>query len=625
MKSFIEEINSPKDLKKLSEENLPVLAGEIRNRIIEVVSKTGGHLASSLGAVELAIAVHYVFNAPQDKIIWDVGHQAYAHKILTGRQKRFDTLRQLGGISGFPLQEESDYDVFTCGHASTSISTALGLACGRNHKNKKHKVVAIIGDASLANGMAFEGLNQAGHLKKDLMIIVNDNELSISRSVGALSRYLNKVMTNPVYNRVRRRMQILVKRIPFFGFKTYKAAKRLEESLKGLLIPGMIFEELGFRYFGPIDGHNVRGLVSTLKNISSLEEPIILHVVTKKGKGYRPAEDSPSFFHGVPAFDAKTGRISENKKDKSFTDVFSEKIVKLAAKDKEIVAITAAMPDGTGLSKFAKNFPDRFYDVGIAEAHAVGFAAGLAKEGLKPVVVIYSTFLQRAYDQIIHDIALQKLPVVFCIDRAGIVGEDGPTHHGAFDIAYLRHIPNIIIMSPKDGFELEAMLEFAVNSKKMVAMRYPRQSASSNVPVSGFKKIELGKSELIRKGKDLAIFALGSMVETALITADTLSSNNIEAEVINARFVKPLDKEMIEDVIRRTDKIVTIEDGVVTGGFGSAVLEFFERENIKNIQVECIGLPDKFITHGKREELLKEYHLVPSEIAETIKREMFKR
>ncbi|MGB2705262.1 MAG: 1-deoxy-D-xylulose-5-phosphate synthase [Candidatus Omnitrophota bacterium] len=624
MQKLIDKINSPQDLKKIPTEDLPVLAGEIRELIIDVVSKTGGHLASSLGAVELAIALHYCFDMPKDKIIWDVGHQAYPHKILTGRKDAFRTLRQLGGISGFPSRAESEYDIFTCGHSATSISTALGLACGRDLKNETAKIIAVIGDASLANGMALEALNHAGHLRKDLMIILNDNELSISRSVGALSRYLNKIMSNPMYNRVRRRMQILVKRIPFFGFRAFKAARRLEESLKNLLLPGMFFEGFGFRYFGPIDGHNINELISRLRDLSKLREPVILHVLTRKGKGCRFAEENPSLYHSAAPFEKHTGRALGKKGPESFTEVFSNKIVDLAEKDEKIVAVTAAMPDGTGLSGFSKQFPNRFYDVGIAEEHAVAFSAGLAREGLKPIVVIYSTFLQRGYDQIIHDVSLQNLPVIFCLDRAGLVGEDGPTHHGVFDIAYLRHIPNLVVMAPRDALELEAMLEFAVKAGKPVAIRYPRGSAASHLSGSSFQKIELGKAELLREGRDIAIFAVGSMVSIAVKAADLLSSGGIEASVVNARFIKPLDKEIIEKITKRIKRIVTLEEGVATGGFGSALLEFFERENIKDISVERMGLPDHFITHGKREQLLKEYHLTADEICETIKREMFK-
>ena len=625
MKKLLDTINSPKDLKKLRISDLPDLSKEIRERIIDVVSKQGGHLASSLGAVEIAIALHYSFDMPNDKIMWDVGHQAYAHKLLTGRHKNFDTLRQLGGISGFPNRKESAYDIFTSGHSSTSISVALGLASARDIKGQSYKVVAVIGDAALASGMAFEALNNAGHLKKDILVVLNDNELSISRSVGALSRYLNRVMTNPIYNRTRRRMQILVKRLPVFGFRAFKAAKRLEESMKNLLIPGALFEQLGFRYFGPIDGHNIEDLTKMFKNVAEFKGPIIVHAITKKGRGYKFAEEKPSVFHSAPIFQTINGEASGGKKAASFTEVFSKKIVELAKKDKRIVGITAAMPDGTGLAEFSREFPDRFYDVGIAEGHAVAFGAGIANEGLRPVVAVYSTFLQRGYDQIIHDVSLQNLPVIFCIDRAGLVGEDGPTHHGVFDISYLRHVPNLILMAPKDGFELEKMLEFALKQDRPVAIRYPRGSAASAISPSSFHDITLGSSELLREGRDLAIFAIGSMVPVALKAADLLSSEGIEAIVLNARFVKPLDKKAIEDITKRVTRIVTLEESVAVGGFGSAILEFFERENINHVKVERIGLPDHFIAHGKREELLREYHLVADEVCETIRKEVFVR
>jgi len=622
MKTFLDGINSPRDLKKIPISKLPLLAEEIRKRIIGVVSKTGGHLASSLGAVELAIALHYCYDMPRDKIVWDVGHQAYPHKLLTGRDKKFDTLRQLGGMSGFPSRQESEYDIFTCGHSSTSISTALGLACARDLRKQNWKVIAVIGDASLANGMAFEALNHAGHLKKDIMIVLNDNELSISKSVGALSRYLNKIMTNPLYNRVRRRMQILVKRIPMFGFKAFKAARRLEESLKNLLVPGVFFEELGFRYFGPVDGHNIPELIRMFKNITSLREPIIVHVATKKGKGYKFAEKDPHIFHSASCFDIATGDNLKNK-NTNFTDDFSEKIVELARKDKRIIAITAAMPDGTGLSNFSKEFPNRFYDVGIAEEHAVAFSAGISREGLKPIIAIYSTFLQRGYDQIIHDISLQNLPVVFSIDRAGLVGEDGPTHHGVFDIAYLRHIPNLIIMAPRDGLELKSMLEKALMYNQPVAIRYPKAKSFSHLSASSFQDVQFGKSEVLRKGRDISIFAIGSMVSIAIKAADLLSADGIEATVVNARFIKPLDKDTISQLTKSTKRVVTLEEGVAAGGFGSAVIEFIHRENIKDVKLKVIGLPDHFIAHGKREELFKEYHLTADEICSTIKQEFF--
>ena len=625
IKTMLNSINSPKDLKKIPVQDLPDLAKEMREEIVTVVSRNGGHLASSLGAVELAIALHYCFDMPRDKIVWDVGHQAYPHKLLTGRAKNFDTLRQLGGISGFPLRTESEYDIFTCGHSSTSISTVLGLASARDIKNEKWKAIAVIGDAALANGMAFEGLNHAGHLRKDMIIVLNDNELSISRSIGALSRYLNRILTNPVYNNVRRRMQVLVKRIPFFGFKAFNAAKKLEESLKSLLVPGAFFEELGFRYFGPINGHNTKELIATFKNVASLKEPIIVHVVTKKGKGYPAAENRPDVFHGIAPFEVATGEEKHKKESKNFTDVFSKKITDLARVNKKIVAITAAMPEGTGLSEFAKEFPNRFYDVGIAEEHAVAFGAGLAREGLKPIVAIYSTFLQRGYDQLIHDISLQNLPVVFCLDRAGLAGEDGPTHHGVFDIAYLRTIPNFVVMAPRDGLEFEKMLDLAVTLNQPVAIRYPKGSSESHVSPSSFEKLIPGKAEVLRKGKDIAIIAIGSMVSIAIKAADLLSSKGKEATVINARFIKPLDKETIGDVAKHIKNVVTLEEGVASGGFGSAVLELFEEEKINNIKIKRIGLPDHFITHGKREELFKEYHMTADEICNTIQKECFER
>jgi len=626
MNISLENIASPKDLKKIPVSYLPKIAEEIRNKIIEVTSKNGGHIAPSLGAVEIAIALHYILDAPRDKILWDVGHQAYAHKILTGRLRDFDTLRQLGGISGFPNKDESFYDCFTVGHSSTSISQGLGLACARDLNNEEYKVVCVIGDASLAGGMSFEALNHAGTIKKDIMIVLNDNELSISKSVGALSGYLNSIMTNPIYNRIRGDMQRLVKRVPIFGFKAFRAARKLEEGLKNLLVPGIIFEELGLRYFGPIDGHNISLMISTFRNVLQLKEPRIVHVITKKGKGYRFAEQSPSDFHGTSPFIVDTGELrkppSKSHFDKTYSEIFGSKLVQLAKENRKIAAVTAAMPEGTGLGEFSKKFPDRFFDVGIAEEHAVTFSAGLARAGLRPFVAVYSTFLQRGYDQIIHDVSLQDLPVVFCIDRAGIVGEDGPTHHGVFDIAYLRHIPNMTVMAPRDGFELEKMMEFTLTVNSPVAIRYPRQAAYSNLPPSTFSPIEYGKAEVLRRGNDLAIFAIGSMVSSAIKTADLLSGDGIESTVVNARFVKPLDAKTIEDLTSKIKKIVVMEEGVSEGGFGSAILEFIERENIKGVRVKRIGLPDEFIEHGKREELLRKYHLTPDEIYNTIKAEL---
>lgn len=621
MKRLLDSINSPADLKRLPVKKLPALAEEIRKEIIDTVSKQGGHLASSLGAVELTIALHYLLKTPEDTIVWDVGHQAYAHKILTGRKNKFDTLRQLGGLSGFPSKYESTYDPFVVGHSSTSISTALGLVAARDIKKGNSKVVVMIGDASLAGGMAFEALNHAGHIKKDLLVILNDNEISISKTIGALSRYLNSIFTNPLYNRLRKQMQEIVKKIPLVGKRAFNVARRFEEGLKNLLVPGMLFEELGFRYFGPIDGHDINAIIRTLKNIMTLREPIILHVLTKKGKGYKFAERQPSIFHSSGPFDIKTGKRLKSKgaKSNTFTASFSKKLIELAKKNKKIVAITAAMPDGTGLAPFAKEFPNRFFDVGIAEGHAVGFAAGLAKGGLKPVVAVYSTFLQRAYDQMIHDVSLQNLPVLFCLDRAGLVGEDGPTHHGVFDIAYLRHIPDLVVMAPSSTKELEAMLEFGIKLDGPVAIRYPKGVSRIELPVP---KVELGKAEVLKKGKDIAIFALGSMVEVALEAAERLKKDRLNIEVINARFVKPLDETLLEDVLSRIKRIVTIEEGVLNGGFGSAIAEFIDREKIRDVMVEMVGLPDEFVEHGKRSELLNKYNLNIEGIVNLIKAEL---
>jgi 1-deoxy-D-xylulose-5-phosphate synthase len=622
---LIDSISSPADLRKLLITELPKVAAEIRREIVETVSKTGGHLASSLGAVELAIAVHYVFNTPKDIVLWDVGHQAYTHKILTGRLRSFPTLRQLGGLSGFPNKNESaEYDPFTTGHSSTSISSALGLAQARDMKGERHKIAAVIGDASLAGGMAFEALNNAGHMNKDLIIILNDNELSISRSVGALSRYLNRIITNPAYNKIRKDVEKVLKRIPRFGFRAYRAARRLEEGLKNLLIPGMLFEEMGFRYFGPIDGHNIAQLVSVFRNIMTLNEPILIHAITKKGKGYKFAEERPDDFHGTAPFDAATGSRPKGTEAPAgtFTDAFGEKMCLLAAEDDRIIAVTAAMLDGTGLKEFAKRFPRRFFDVGIAEEHAVAFSAGLARGGFKPVVAVYSTFLQRGYDQIIHDVCLQNLPVVFCLDRAGLVGEDGATHHGLFDMAYLRHIPGIVLMAPKDGEELKDMLEFAVKSNITAAIRYPK-SAAVNVP-SPKDPVRLGKAQILKEGKDIAIISVGGMADLALKTAELLSGKRIGAMVVNARFIKPIDMELLEDICRDVKRIVTVEEGVLEGGFGSAVLEFIERENIKGVKVRRIGLPDRFIEHGKREELFLKYNLTPETLCDVIMNEVMR-
>lgn len=621
MGRLLENIKYPEDLRKLNLVELTTLAGELRTSILETVSKTGGHLASSLGAVELTIAMHYVFDTPKDKIIWDVGHQAYAHKFLTGRGGKFPSLRQMGGLSGFPNKDESpEYDIFTCGHASTSISTALGLVTARDLQGSDNKVIAIIGDASLAGGMAFEALNHAGHTQKDIIVILNDNERSISQSVGALSKYLNRIITAPSYNKIRKDVEKLLMRIPRFGFRAYRAARKLEEGLKNLLIPGMLFEEMGFRYFGPIDGHDLSQLIRTLKSLKDLKEPLLIHLVTKKGKGYKFAEEHPASFHGTGAFDVITGEKSASESPETFTEAFSDKISELGGKDPKIVGITAAMLDGTGFNKYSRNYPDRFFDVGIAEEHAVGFSAGLSRGGFKPVVAVYSTFLQRGYDQIIHDICLQGLPVTFCLDRAGLVGEDGPTHHGVFDIAYLRHIPDLTFMAPATPAELKAMLEFAVSLNAPAAIRYPK--GGSRLDKEPELPIELGKAEILKDGKDIVIISIGVMAETALEIAVILAKNNINAMVINSRFIKPLDERLLAGVFGKIKKAITIEDGVLDGGFGSAVLEFMERDHISGVKLKRFGLPDKFIEHGKRNELFSKYSLTPDAVCDVIIREV---
>lgn len=634
MSGLLEKINNPSDLKKLSLDELSLLAQEVRGTIVKTVSLSGGHLASSLGAVELIIGIHYSLNAPEDIIIWDVGHQAYAHKLLTGRRDRFSSLRQLGGLSGFPNKYESEFDVFTTGHGSTSISCALGMAAARDLENKLHRVVAVIGDASLGGGMAFEALNHAGHLRKKILVILNDNEMSISRSVGALSKYLNRIITAPAYNKIRKDIENLLKRVPRFGFRVIRSAKRLEEGLKNLLVPGMFFEELGFRYFGPIDGHDIHAIVSTLKNIIDMDTPVLLHLVTKKGKGYSYAEDVPERFHGVSSFDVATGKNLPSQKEekpdpqKGFTDVFSEIVIDAAEVDERIVTITAAMPEGTGLDRFSRLFPGRFFDVGMAEQHAVGFAAGLARAGLKPVVAIYSTFLQRSYDQIIHDVCLQNLNVTFMLDRSGLVGEDGPTHHGVFDIAYLRHMPNMVAMAPRDEEELKEMFKFSLSySAGPIAIRYPRGASyccGSRVDVtakwrtSSAATIDLGKAELLKEGKDVTILGIGYMSLVSLKAAELLLSEGVDCEVINARFIKPLDLELILNSVLKTRRLFTVEEGVANGGFGSFVLESIVDKVSKNVTIKTIGLPDRFIEHGKRDILLDKCGLSAEKIKETI-------
>ncbi|MCX5704652.1 MAG: 1-deoxy-D-xylulose-5-phosphate synthase [Candidatus Omnitrophica bacterium] len=619
---LLENIYNPQDLHKVPLEQLLQLAIEVRERMVDVVSRTGGHLASSLGAVELIIALHYCLDMPADKIIFDVGHQAYAHKLLTGRNTAFETLRQFNGISGFPSKDESVYDSFTTGHSSSAVSLALGLAAARDFTQEHYKVVAVIGDGSLSGGLCFEGLNNAGHLKKDILVVLNTNELSIAPNVGAISTYLNKIISLPIYNRFKDQLESFVRsRVPSES-RILKLVNRFEEGLKGLFVPGMLFEEMGFRYFGPLDGHDLHTLIPAIKNILYIKGPRLLHVITKKGKGYSPSENDPVRFHGTGPFEVGSGRPVSAVKSasvptgtpagRSYTDVFGDKLVSLAKENKKIIAITAAMPEGTGLDKFRDAYPQRFFDVGIAEAHAVCFASGLARAGLKPVIAVYSTFLQRAYDQIIEDVALQNTGVVFVVDRAGIVGEDGATHQGIFDLTYLRNIPNLVVMAPKDGVELEGMLEFAMELDKPVVIRYPR-STIHNVTAPSAKSIELGKSEVLREGKDFAVIALGSMVEPSLDALELLAKEGLSGTLVNARFAKPLDVDLFKSISLKTKKIFTIEEGIIYGGFGSAVNE------VVGVSVVRIGLPDEFIPHGKRDLLLEKYGLNAQGIADKIK------
>ncbi len=598
---MLETIRSPRDLKNLNLKELITLSSEIREKIVDTVSKTGGHLAPSLGVVELTLAIHYVFDAPLDRIIWDVGHQAYAHKLVTGRYERFHTLRQFGGISGFPKRSESPYDTLDTGHSSTSISAGLGMSTGIELQGKNSKVVVVIGDGSMTAGLAFEGLNNAGHLKKDLIVILNDNEMSISPNVGALSSFLSRKLTGRLVRRFKGELESFLKRSEM-GENIWAVLKRSEESLKSLFTPGMLFEALQFDYIGPIPGHNLEVLIETLKNIKDLEGPLLLHVITKKGKGYPPAERHPERFHGTGPFDPVTGEPvkSQVKVPPSYTEVFSKALVELARDDERICAITAAMPSGTGLKRFQQEFPERFFDVGIAEQHAVTFSAGLALEGLRPVCAIYSTFLQRAYDQVIHDVCLTSLPVVFAIDRGGLVGDDGPTHHGAFDLSFLRAVPNLVIMSPKDENELRLMLYTALQIDGPVALRYPR-GRGLGVPMDAHPhELEVGKAEVLEEGQDCTLIAIGNHVETALKAHRLLARDGIRASVINARFIKPLDEEVIIHFAKQTGHVVTIEENTLLGGFGSGVVELLADRGITQVKVKRFGLPDRFIEHGSQ-------------------------
>ncbi|GER93665.1 1-deoxy-D-xylulose-5-phosphate synthase [hot springs metagenome] len=645
---LIESIKSPQDLKSLKIADLQVIAEELRDVIIERVSINGGHLASNLGVVELTIALHYVFNSPEDKIVWDVGHQSYSHKLLTGRFHVFYTLRKYKGISGFPMISESPHDVFGTGHSSTSISAATGIIEARDiikrlqisdlESQVSNKVIAVIGDGALTSGLAFEGLNHAGHLRKDLIVILNDNEMSISQNVGALSNYLNKVLTGTFYKKIKKETKAFLEGIPKIGETVAKIAQKAEGSMKGFFLPGGLFEDLGFNYLGPIDGHNIQLLIETLSNIKDTNEPTLIHVVTKKGKGYKFSEDDPCVYHGVGPFKTDLGIQKDSNEQKaegierrvknkdnmpyaasptlhahhsplSYSDIFGKALVEIAGSDRRIVAITAAMKEGTGLSDFAEKFPERFYDVGIAEPHAVTFAAGLASQGLRPVVAIYSTFMQRAYDEIIHDVCLQNLPVIFAIDRAGIVGEDGATHQGIFDISFLRHIPNILLMAPMDGQELKNMLRFAVSHNGPSAIRYPRGSVQKTEDRGQNIDIEIGKSEILMEGDDVAIIAIGNAVHPSLSAAEMLKNDGIDAAIINARFVKPIDEELIISMAKKTRRLITVEENVLAGGFGSAVLECLSDAGINDVLIKRIGIDDEFVEHGSQGILRGKYGL----------------
>lgn len=621
---LLPKVNSPLDIKEMDLKQLEQLAGEIRNYIIEVVSETGGHLASNLGVVELTLALHFCFNSPVDKIIWDVGHQSYVHKIITGRREEFKTLRQKGGLSGFPKRNESPHDIVETGHSSTSISFALGLAQARDLLKENYKIIAVIGDGALTGGMALEALNHAGDLGSDLLVILNDNEMSIAPNVGALANYLSEIRTDPLVQKLKDDVEFLIGRIPAVGKRTVRTLEQVKTALKYSVITGAFFEELGFKYIGPIDGHNLPKLVHTLNKASRLKGPVLLHTLTKKGKGYEPAEQHPEKFHGTSPFKIESGKPrSKNKKSTlSYSQVFGRALVEFAEEDDKIVAITAAMPEGTGLNYFAKRFPERFFDVGIAEQHAVTLAAGLSLGGFKPVVAVYSTFLQRAYDQVIHDLCLQKLSVILGVDRAGLVGRDGETHHGAFDLSYLRSVPNISIMAPADAQELRQMLYTALNYREgPVAIRYPRGSepAADDNREKELKPLPWGKGKVLKTGTDLTLIAVGSMVARAFRVAEMLQKDGYSAGVINARFIKPLDGELLLQAAARSRLLVTLEENAQIGGFGSAVLEFFADKGVQ-IPVRNIGLPDRFISHGSQEELLSELKMDLPGLKSTITR-----
>jgi len=616
---YLNHIDSPADLKKVPRKDLPIVAEELRDYMLSVIAKIGGHLASSLGAVELTIALHYLFDTPRDKIVWDVGHQAYGHKILTGRRDRFPTIRQYGGISGFPVRDESPYDTFNVAHAGTAISGALGMAVARDLKGEDFHVVAVVGDAGLTTGLTLEGINNLGTLKKKMIVILNDNKMSISPNVGAFAGYLNRIVHGQAYNRLREEVEKMIRSVPRLGPRLLKLSKDLVETAKSMLIPGLVFEELGFEYIGPINGHNLEELMDVLSKAKKRPGPVMIHIVTQKGKGYEHAEQLPVKYHGVTPFDFSTGAFHKGPPvAPSYTSVFGKAICQIAEEDSRVVAITAAMGEGTGLDEFSKRFPDRFYDVGIAEQHAVTFATGLACEGMRPVVAIYSTFLQRAFDQVMHDTCLMRAPVTFVLDRGGLVGADGPTHHGLYDLVYLPALPGIVVMAPKDENELRHMLYTAININGPAALRFPRGNGMGVAMDAELKALEIGKAEILREGSDIGILALGSMVYPCLEAAARLEALGIHATVINARFVKPLDEELVCCLAAEKQFLVTAEEGTDAGGFGSAVATLLQDKKIP-ASILRIAVPDRIIPHGAPNLLHAKYGLDVDGIFEKIK------
>lgn len=616
---ILEKINGPDDVKSLEPRELKTLAEEIRTFLIETTSHTGGHLASNLGVVELTIAMFKVFDLPEDKIIWDVGHQSYTHKILSGRKEYFDGLRQYGGLSGFPKRKESPFDAFDTGHSSTSISAGLGMAQGRDLLGENYSVVSVIGDGALTGGMAYEALNNAGRLKKNFIIVLNDNNMSISENVGGMSKYLSNIRADEGYNLLKKNVAGTLSRIPLVGDDLVDALLRTKNSIKQFLIPGMWFENMGITYLGPVDGHDIKGLIRIFREAKKIDHAVLIHVLTKKGKGYRPAEKNPAAFHGVEPFDIKTGKPLKEKQYPGYTDVFSKEICKIAEENPKVVAVTAAMPDGTGLKRFAKKFPNRFYDVGIAEAHAVTSAAGMAAAGLKPVVAVYSSFLQRAYDQIVHDVCIQNLPVVFCVDRAGLVGSDGETHQGIFDLTFLSSIPNMTVMAPKNLWELQAMLHFAVDYDGPIAVRYPRGQA-----YRGLKEylvpVEYGKSEIIFSESRIALLAVGSMVSTAEHIREKLKEKGLPCSLVNGRFVKPVDTAVVDDLVKNHRYLITLEENVLRGGYGEQITDYVQK-HYPDVKVIHIALPDAYVEHGNVSVLRSDLGIDSDSIMEKLRRE----